>query len=260
MALLSHHGRVSRAWLVAHGEEPLSPAVVDHVLADLGRRAAGEPLAYLVGRREFHGLDFEVTRDVLVPRPETECLVDWALEELPGPDRATADPVIVVDLGTGSGVIATTIGKARAYAQLHAVDVSPAALAVARRNAQRHGVAITFHTGNWWRAGGLAALRGRIALVASNPPYIRAGDSHLTALGHEPALALLGGDDGLEAIRTIVAGARDHLAPGGLLLLEHGFDQGEALRDLLQREGYVSVETRRDLAGHERCTGARRRR
>jgi release factor glutamine methyltransferase len=255
MALLSHHARVTRSWLIAHDDEPLPPSVIDGVRGDLARRAAGEPLAYLVGRREFHGLDLEVTPDVLIPRPETECLVDWALEVMPRRDDHAREPVIAVDLGTGSGAIAIAVAQALTDAQVHAVDVSTAALAVARRNVQRLGVAVTFHAGNWWHAEGMLALRGRIALAVSNPPYVRAGDPHLAALVHEPSLALLGGDDGLEAIRAIVSDARGCLGDGGRLLLEHGFDQGLAVRELLHRHGFVAVETRRDLGGHERCTG-----
>lgn len=262
MALLGHHAGVSRAWLIAHDDEPQPRDLVERVRRDLARRATGEPLAYLVGRREFHGLDLEVTPDVLIPRPETEVLVDWALEALLAGGDASREPAIIVDLGTGSGAIALAIAHAlmhaRARAQMHAVDTSASALAVARRNARRLLLDVAFHRGDWWRAEGLRTSYGRVALAVSNPPYVRTGDPHLAALAHEPALALVAGDDGLDAIRVIVKYAPRHLAPGGRLLIEHGFDQGAAVRELFDRHGFAAIETRRDLAGHERCTGGAR--
>ncbi len=253
MVLLAHHTQATRAWLVAHDDAPQSPGLVARVRGDLLRRAAGEPLAYLVGRREFHGLDLEVTPDVLIPRPETEGLVEWALECLAAGDPHN-DPPIVVDLGTGSGAIALAIKQARPEVQLHAVDTSEAALAVARRNAHRLGIVVDFHRGDWWRTEGLRAVTGRIVLAVSNPPYVRTGDPHLAALTYEPSSALVAGSDGLDAVRTIVHDAHLHLAAAGRLLIEHGFDQGEPVRDLLHRHRFVAIETRRDLAGHERCT------
>jgi release factor glutamine methyltransferase len=213
---------------------------------DIERRAAGIPLAYLLGEREFHGLRFTVTPAVLVPRPETETLVDWALELLQGHDAAK-----VLDLGTGSGAIAVSVAKRCPPARLTATDVDPAALAIARANAAGHGVTLELLTGSWW-----TPLEGRrFDLVLSNPPYIAGDDPHLQALVHEPRHALTPGGDGLDALRAIVGGARAHLNPGGWLLVEHGFDQGAAVRQLLDGAGFHGVQTRRDLAGIERCSG-----
>jgi len=212
--------------------------------AAVQRRAAGEPLAYLVGEREFRGLALTVTAAVLVPRPETEGLVEWALEVAPpGAD--------VADLGTGSGAIALALRHARADLSVTATDTSAGALAVARANAARLRLPVTLAQGDWW-----APLAGRRFDVAvSNPPYVAGGDPHLAALQHEPRAALTPEGDGLAAIRTIVAGAAAHLRPGGWLLLEHGHDQGQAARSLMAGAGFEAVATRTDLAGLDRCTG-----
>jgi release factor glutamine methyltransferase len=184
-----------------------------------------------------------------VPRPETEELVDWALELLPADTHAR-----IVDLGTGSGAIAATLAHHRPKARVTATDLSAEALDVARLNLQSLGVSAELQHGSWW-----AALPdGCFDLALSNPPYIAAGDPHLPALIHEPTLALTPGGDGLDAVRVIVAGAAAHLQPGGWLLLEHGFDQGEAVRGMLAAAGFVGVQTRRDLAGLERCSGGHR--
>lgn len=231
-----------RAWLLAHDDEPVAPVAADRIDALLRRRAAGTPLAYLTGQREFHGLTLEVNAAVLVPRPETEDLVDWALER---PFDS------VVDLGTGSGAIALALKQARPAAAVCASDASAEALAVARRNADRLGLAVQFVQGNWW-----SPLAGRrFALAVSNPPYIAGADPHLAALAHEPRSALTPEGDGLEALRRIVAGAPAHLLPGAPLLLEHGHDQGEAVRRLLHEAGFEQVQTRADLAGLPRCSG-----
>ena len=215
----------------------------------LARRARGEPLAYLLGEKEFHGLLLEVSADVLVPRPETELLVDWAAELLDSARRAT-----VLDLGTGSGAIALAVKQAHRAATVTAVDASPAALAVARRNARRLALAVDFVEGSWWQG-----LDGRsFALVLANPPYVRDGDPALAALRHEPRMALAAGEDGLAALREIVSQAPAHLEPGGWLLLEHGYDQAGAVRALLGAAGLEVIETRADLAGHPRATGGRR--
>jgi len=215
----------------------------------LTRRARGEPLAYLLGEKEFHGLLLEVSADVLVPRPETELLVDWAAELLDSARRAT-----VLDLGTGSGAIALAVKQAHRAATVTAVDASPAALAVARRNARRLALAVDFVEGSWWQG-----LDGRsFALVLANPPYVRDGDPALAALRHEPRMALAAGEDGLAALREIVSQAPAHLEPGGWLLLEHGYDQAGAVRALLGAAGLEVIETRADLAGHPRATGGRR--
>ena len=222
----------------------------------LERRLAAEPLAYLLGEKEFHGVFLEVGRGVLVPRPETELLVDWAIaaraEDPTG--RAGRGAIRVVDLGTGSGAIALALKRAHPGSEVTATDVSRSALAIARSNAERLGLAIELVEASWWQ--GLEARRFDIAIA--NPPYIAAGDPHLAALRHEPAIALTPGGDGLGALRAIVAGALVPLVPGGWLLLEHGFDQAGAVREMLALAGFTALETRRDLAGHERATGGRR--
>jgi release factor glutamine methyltransferase len=251
--LLGHLLGRSRAWLVAHGDDPLSADTAHAYGALCARRAEGEPLAYLVGEREFHGLALQVSPAVLVPRPDTETLVDWALDLLAG-ELAPRQPAAVADLGTGSGAIALAVKHRCPAARVDAIDLSEAALAVARANAQRLGLAVDFHCGSWW--GPLVGRR--FDLILSNPPYIAAGDPHLAALRHEPALALSPGGDGLDAIRHIAAGALAHLQPGGWLLLEHGWDQAAPVAALLAEAGLEGVTNRADLAGHLRCTGGRR--
>jgi len=243
----------TRSWLVAHDDAALDRAQADAVRAAFARRAAGEPLAYVIGRKEFHGLTLQVDRDVLVPRPDTEVLVDWALELLAGPLAVRLRPR-VVDLGTGSGAIALAVKQAHPAAALVATDASAAALGVAGANAARLGLELAFASGSWW-----AALPGeRFDLVLGNPPYIAEGDPHLPALRHEPISALTSGGDGLDALREIIAGAGEHLEPGGWLLLEHGHDQAESVHGLLELHGFAEIATRRDLGGQPRCTGGRR--
>jgi release factor glutamine methyltransferase len=250
--LLGHILGRPRVWLIAHDDDLLRDDHAATYRALCRRRADGEPLAYLVGEREFHGLPLQVDAAVLVPRPETEVLVDWALELLAGELAGRSQPQ-VVDLGTGSGAIALAVKHRHPAALMTAVDLSEAALAVARRNADRLELAIDFRPGSWW-----APLSGCcFDLALSNPPYIAGGDPHLAALQHEPSLALTPGGDGLDAIRAIVGEAPAHLQPGGWLLLEHGWDQGDAVAALLASSGFDAVSTRRDLAGHGRCTGGR---
>lgn len=251
LLLLAHETGRDRSWLIAHDEAALDTAAAARLDAALRRRAAGEPLAYLVGEKEFHGLRLQVDARVLVPRPDTEVLVDWTLELL----RGLAPPAPrVVDLGTGSGAIALAVKYGFARAQVTATDVSAGSLDVARANAGRLGLELEFVHGAWWQP-----LVGRqFDLALSNPPYIRADDPHLDALAHEPQAALSPGPSGLEALAAIVEGAPPRLAAGAWLLLEHGFDQAEDVRALLERHGFVGVATRCDLAGHPRCTGGRR--
>jgi len=238
----------SSSWLFAHGDAALTPDQADRFAAWTVRRAAGEPFAYLVGRKEFHGLMLDVGPAVLVPRPDTETLVTWALERLQGLPAPQ-----VADLGTGSGAVALAIKHAQAGAHVTATDLSPDALAVAAGNARRLGLDLTFVAGTWW-----APLAGRrFDLVVSNPPYIAGDDPHLAALAHEPRLALTPEGDGLASLRAIVDGAPDHLRPGGWLLLEHGHDQGAAVRALLQSAGFIGVGTRLDIESRERCSGGR---
>jgi release factor glutamine methyltransferase len=252
--LVGHVLKRDRAWLLAHDDEALEEALAVALTALQRRRAAGEPLAYLVGEREFHGLTLRVTRDVLVPRPDTETLVDWAIELLDG-ELAPVEGPRVIDLGTGSGAIALAVKHACPRAEVHASDLSDAALAVARQNGERLGLRVTWHTGPWWSA----APGGRFDLALANPPYVAPGDPHLAALTHEPGSALVpAGDtgDGLADIERIVSGASAHLNPGAWLLVEHGFDQADAVRQCLQRAGLEGARTRADLAGQSRVSAA----
>ncbi len=242
-----------RSWLLAHDDARLEPALATALQARLERRAAGEPLAYLLGAKEFHGLTLHVDPGVLVPRPDTEVLVDWAIELLQQGWADVAQPH-VVDLGTGSGAIALAVRHAYPRASVWATDASPAALELARRNAKRLGLALNFAAGSWWEP--LQDQRFQLAL--SNPPYIAAGDPHLDALRHEPMSALSPGGDGLDALRRVVAGAPAHLVADGWLLLEHGYDQADAVRTLLQEHGFRNIQTRIDLGRQPRCTGAHR--
>lgn len=240
-------GAGDRAWLLSHDDDAADPQVLGVFAALSDRRLAGEPVAYLVGHKEFFGLALAVDARVLVPRPDTEVLVDWSLAVLAGRPAPT-----VADLGTGSGAIALAIKHARPDAQVSAIDTSPGALEVARANAARLGLDVRFVQGDW-----LATVDGRFDLLAGNPPYVADADPHLAELTHEPRMALASGSDGLDAIRAIVGQAHGHLVPGGWLLLEHGWDQAEAVRALLSAAGFAEVQSRRDLAGIERCSGGR---
>lgn len=241
----------ARAWLLAHDGDPVASADLQAFEALVQRHLDGEPIGYLVGIQEFHGLRFEVGPGVLVPRPDTETLVDWALDCLQGvPDARVAD------LGTGSGSIALALAARCPGLHITAVDISEVALATARRNAHRLALEVTFRHGSWWQA--LTPSDGPFDLVVSNPPYIAEGDPHLAALHHEPLTALVSGPDGLDAVRQILAGAPGWLQPDGWLLFEHGHDQSAAVAALMARDGWRDVAHRRDLAGHVRCTGGRR--
>lgn len=241
-----------RSWLIAHGDDALAPEQAARFDALVARRLAGEPVAYLLGRKDFHGLALQVSSAVLVPRPDTETLVDWALELLGGELAGSGAPQ-VLDLGTGSGAIALAIKHRCPRADLSAVDTSPDALAVADVNARALGLPLTLLRGHWW-----APVAGRrFDLVVSNPPYIAGDDHHLDALRHEPRLALTPGGDGLDSLREIISGASAHLRDGSWLLLEHGHDQAREVQALLAAAGLHEVATRRDLGGNERCTGGR---
>lgn len=247
LLLLHAVGRpdAGRAWLLAHDSDAMDDTVHTQFIALCQRRLAGEPVAYLTGRKEFYGLPLQVDARVLDPRPDTETLVDWALEVI----APLASPR-VVDLGTGSGAIALALQSQRADAQVLAVDASTDALAVAQANAERLGLPVQFQPANW-----LAGVEGPFDAIVSNPPYIPSADPHLAALTHEPLQALASGADGLDDIRTIVAQAPTHLRPGGWLLLEHGYDQAQAVQILLATHGFAQVQSRNDLAGIARCTG-----
>ena len=246
--MLGHLTGRSRAWLMGHDEQDLPTTAASAWPALLARRARGEPLAYVLGQTAFRGLHLQVSPAVLIPRPETELLVEWALECL-----AAAPAPSLVDLGTGSGAIALALMHARPHLQALATDASADALAVAQTNAQALALPLRLAQGDWWSAVGEA----RFGLAVSNPPYIASGDPHLPALAHEPVSALTSGSDGLDALRRIVAGAPAHLLPGAWLLLEHGHDQAEAVQALLVAEGFDAPQTRLDLAVLPRCTGAR---
>jgi release factor glutamine methyltransferase len=247
--LLAHHLQCRREWLVAHADATLDDGVAAAFDADCRRRADGVPLAYLTGHREFRGLDLQVTPAVLVPRPETELLAEWAIELL-NAMPASATPR-VVDLGTGSGALALAIAAACPRAELTATDRSGSALAVAAANARRLGLCVRFMQGDWWPAAGGEPFD----LAVANPPYIAPGDPHLTALRHEPLDALVAADGGLAALRQIIQQTSGRLT--GWLLLEHGWDQAEAVRNMLQHAGFRGVATRHDLQGHARCTAGR---
>ncbi|MBI4204393.1 MAG: peptide chain release factor N(5)-glutamine methyltransferase [Betaproteobacteria bacterium] len=250
--LLGHVLKAETAYLIAHAAEALDPeqaAAFDTLVA---RRVKGEPIAYITGRREFFGLDFRVTPAVLIPRPETELLVDLALARIP--EKTACD---VLDLGTGSGCVAISIGRHRPQARVTAVDRSTEALALARDNARALAARnVAFAAGEWF-----GAVAGQcFDLIVANPPYVAEGDPHLAQgdLRFEPALALCGGRDGLDAIRAIVAAAGRHFSATGWLLFEHGYDQAAACRALLQAAGFTAIDSWRDLAGHERVSGGRK--
>ena len=238
-------GPQERAWLLAHDTDSLPEAVRRTFTQCCEHRLAGEPLAYITGRKAFFGLDLKVDPRVLVPRPETETLVEWALEVLF--DRQQPR---VVDLGTGSGAIALAVKRDRPDAQLMATDSSAGALEVAAANARALNMDISFRRTSW-----LTSIGQRFDLVVSNPPYIAAADDHLPALAHEPQVALVAGPDGLDALRAIIGQAPASLVAGGWLLLEHGYDQAEAVRALMAEAGFHDVGSRPDLAGIARCSG-----
>jgi release factor glutamine methyltransferase len=242
---------ISKARLLAHPELAEEARRDPRYLDYLERRLRGEPVPYILGEREFYGLEFRVTPDVLIPRPETELLVDLALARIPGDG-----PCRVLDVGTGSGCIAVVIAHLRPRASVVATDLSPAALQVAQENARRHAARnVEFGCGD-----GFAPVHGEhFDLIVSNPPYVAQDDPHLLQgdLRFEPKQALTSGEDGLAASRTIITGAPAHLKEGGWLLLEHGYDQAEPVRALLASAGLVDMFTERDLAGQPRVSGGR---
>jgi release factor glutamine methyltransferase len=243
-----------RAWLLAHDSDTLTPAQAAAWQDALQRRLSGEPVAYITGHKDFFGLTLAVDARVLDPRPDTETLVDWALACLPEFTPQTRSPRIL-DLGTGSGAVALALQHARPDATVWAVDASEDALAVARTNAARLQLDVQFIASDWLNAVDVQHT-GRFDLIVSNPPYVAEGDPHLAALTHEPLQALTSGPDGLDDIRQIIGQAPTFLAPGGWLLLEHGWDQAAPVLALLREAGFEQVQSRRDLGGIERCTGA----
>lgn len=244
--LLGQALSLSRAQLITQDHRCFSEDEAQRLSSLINRRITGEPIAYIVGQREFHGLAFYVTPDVLIPRPETELLVELALERLPSNG-------CVLDMGTGSGAIAVAIAHARLDAQVTALDASEAALAIAQRNVAQHGVQARLLQSDWYSRIGAE----RFDIIVANPPYIRHDDEHLSQgdLRFEPIGALTDHGDGLTALSTIIEGARGHLNPNGWLMMEHGYDQAESVRQLFNRQGFAEVQSWRDLAGIERVSG-----
>jgi len=237
-----------RAWLLAHDTDEVSPEHLAAYEAMALRRLQHEPVAYIVGQKEFFGLTLQIDKRVLDPRDDTEVLVEWALA-----CAASLAAPRFLDLGTGSGAIALALQSQRPEAMVTAIDASPEALSLASQNATKLGLAVSFLESNW-----LSQVRGEFDVIVSNPPYIEANDPHLAALHHEPLQALVSGTDGLQDIRNIVENAQRHLAQGGWLLIEHGWQQAEQVRSLMQAAGYRHVQSERDLAGIERCSGGQK--
>jgi release factor glutamine methyltransferase len=249
--LLSHCMARSRSYLIAHPDSCLADSQRQLFERLAGRRARGVPMAYLIEEKEFHGLLLQVTSKVLIPRPETEHLVDWGLEIL-REHRAVCGQPRVIDLGTGSGAIALAIKHSFPAARVEGIDDSSDALQVAKANGARCGLDVSFYPSDWWTETTNLAYH----LALCNPPYIAADDPHLGALKNEPRNALTTGGHGLEDLAAVIRSAPLHLQPGGWLLMEHGFDQARAVRQLFHDQGFEQTQTRRDLAGLERCTGA----
>ena len=253
--LLQHVTGLSVSSLIAHPERPVEAETLTRYTSLVTRRAQGEPVAYLIGHREFYGREFRVAPGVLIPRPETELLVERALSKVAG-IRAPR----ILDLGCGSGCIAITLALERPDACVHAVDISAEALAIARDNATRLGAKVTFTESDWFNELAHYRESEHYHLIVSNPPYIVENDPHLSQgdLPHEPMRALVSGSDGLDALRHLIVGAPTYLQPEGWLLLEHGYDQAEAVERLLREGGYADIEQNRDLADILRVSGGRR--
>ena len=254
--------QADRAWLITHDDELLDAAALQAFNMLCQRRAAGEPLAYLVGSKAFFGLELQVDPRVLVPRPDTETLVEWTIElaatfHLPQPEVNSLHIVRrVLDMGTGSGAIALALKHNLPQWDVSALDASTDALAVAQNNAKRLNLNINFMQSSWFSALKNVDLGGeKFDLIVSNPPYIVEGDPHMAALGHEPKQALTSGADGLDDIRHIIQQAPDFLHTSGWLLLEHGYDQAAPVRELLRQHGFTQVQSRLDLGQIERCSG-----
>ena len=253
--LLGHVLARPAAWLIAHDDEVIGEDALLRFASLVARRKGGEPVAYLVGYREFYGREFGVSPEVLIPRPETELLVDIVLGKGVGAGATVKSAARTLDLGTGSGCIAITLALEIPSAQVSAVDASDDALRVARKNAERLGASLRLLQSDWFES-----LSGEsFDLIVANPPYIAEGDPHLAAgdLRHEPRQALASGVDGLDAIRRIVTAAPRHLRPGGQLWLEHGYDQANAVHELLAAAGLRDIEQHRDVAGIVRVSGGR---
>jgi release factor glutamine methyltransferase len=253
--------QTDRAWLITHDNERLDAGIALAFAALCQRRAAGEPLAYLVGSKAFFGLELQVDPRVLVPRPDTETLVEWALALASTfhPPRPSVNSLHIIrrvlDMGTGSGAIALALKHSLPQWEISALDASLDALAVAQNNAKRLNLNVNFMQSSWFAGLGESKFGPKFDLIVSNPPYIIEGDPHMAALGHEPKQALTSGADGLDDIRQIIQQTPDFLHTGGWLLLEHGYDQAAAVRELLRQRGFTQVQSRLDLGQIERCSG-----
>ncbi len=246
--LLAYALGKTREFLIAHDDEAISPADALRYQMFVNMRVAGTPIPYITGHQEFYGRHFTVNENVLIPRPDTEVLIEQAL--LVAPDRP-----LILDLGTGSGCIGITLALEISDSRVTATDSSKGALEVAKRNAEALGADIDFRLGIWWDA---LKEGEHFDVIVSNPPYIRPDDEHLAALTNEPLGALTDGIDGLQCLRDISAGAMKRLAPGGWLLLEHGYDQGADVRAMLDAAGFAAVRTKKDYGGNDRVTLGRR--
>ena len=260
--LIAHVLHRDQAWLISHDDYQLTVGELDALSALTTRRSAGEPVAYLLGEREFYGRAFRCSPAALIPRPETELLIEYALNLIPVASATAVGsaeaPMHFLDVGTGTGCVAITLALERPNLIVTAIDVSPDALALAEDNAQRLQTNVTFVRSNWFAA---LPLNAQFDLIVSNPPYIVPGDAHLTQgdLRFEPAVALTDALDGLESYRQLAHGAQRHLKSGGMLIVEHGYDQGESVPGLLSAAGLADIATHHDLAGHPRVTVARKR-
>jgi release factor glutamine methyltransferase len=246
-----------KAFLISHDQDTLTEEAHTQFIHLIERRIKQEPTAYLIGDKEFYGLHFKVSIHTLIPRPDTETLVEWALtcthnlaEQYPRP--------LLLDMGTGSGCVALAIKHCAPQCDVWATDLSQEALQVARLNAQTLGLEVTLREGSWFTPLRNLSLEQSFCVITSNPPYIREGDPHLEDLIHEPTQALVSGATGLDDIEQIVSQALPFLTPQGWLLLEHGYDQGPDVSHLLAKHGFTNIQSRNDLAGIWRCTGAQR--
>ncbi|MDD6317942.1 MAG: peptide chain release factor N(5)-glutamine methyltransferase [Succinatimonas hippei] len=244
-AIVEYVTAADRAALIVNGSESVDNASLERIRALVSKRLEGTPLAYVLGYRYFYGLKLHVTPEVLIPRSDTETLVEEALQR---------SFTTVLDLGTGSGAVILAIKASRPQSVCTACDISEGALEVAKFNAKSLGLEVSFILSSWFNAGGLNS--SRFDLIVSNPPYIEQGDLHLTqtSLPYEPSIALTSGKDGLDDIRRIVSEAPSHLNPGGALMLEHGYDQGPRVREIMEKSGFKRIRTVRDLGGNERVT------
>ncbi len=241
--LMAHSLKRPRTFLYTYAEQAVTPELQDIVFDYVERRCEGEPIAYILGTKEFWSLDLKVTRDTLIPRPETEHLIEWALHYLP----LTA--AHIADLGTGSGAIAIALAHARPYWTVHASDASAAALNIAIHNAEQHRLTnIEFYLGSWYQA----LPSQRYTAIISNPPYIAADDPHLNHLSFEPYTALCAAEQGYAAFAAIIHDAKNYLLPGGKLILEHGYNQAAALKTMLQQAGFTHIDSYCDLSKHMR--------